>query len=259
MEVNFIIDYSKTLYKPERPKWANDIIVKYTKEKIPYFFQYAKKKKRKQVKDVTECTVDRIKKLYPKRKLNFNFKIDNIGKFDYKVLMCNPDTDFKQDIADKFKDVTSNLNFNNVSDEKMYSYLATYENAKNEILSLNYTPDEIVDSVIVDLFANRKTPMKKAFWTLFGDIVYQNICKNIDDSFVQCERCHKRFYRKRKDQIYCDKCIGYHKQNIKKVICRECGTEFEVESNSRRIRCDFCYKIERQRIEREKKRKQRKM
>lgn len=241
MEVNFIIDYSKTLYKPERPKWANDIIIKYTKEKVPYFFQFAKKKKRKQVKDITECAVDRIKKLYPKRKLNFNFKISNIGRFDYKVLMYNPDTEFKQDIADKFKDVTSNLNFNNVTDEKMYSYLATYENAKNDILSLDYSPDEIVDSIIIDLFANRKTPMKKAFWTLFGDVVYRNICKNIDDNFIQCERCHKRFYRKRKDQIYCDKCTGYHKQGVKTVICCECETEFETSSLSRGVtRCKKC-------------------
>lgn len=83
--------------------------------------------------------------------------------------------------------------------------------------------------------------MKKAFWTLFGDIVYQNICKNIDDSFVQCERCHKRFYRKRKDQIYCDKCTGYQKKGVKTLICCDCGKEFEicgVVKNKKR--CDIC-------------------
>lgn len=241
MEVNFIIDYSKTLYKPERPQWANDIIIKYTKEKIPYFFQFAKKKKLKQVKSVTECTVDRVKKLFPKRKLNFNFKIDNIGRFDYKVLMCNSDAEFKQDIADKFKEVTSNLNFNNVSDEKMYSYLATYENAKSDILSLDYSVDEIVDNIILDLFVNRKTPMKKAFWTLFGDVVYKNICNNIADNFIQCEKCHKRFYRKHKGRIYCDKCVGYKKQGIKTIVCCDCGGEFTVDAkNIKTIRCLAC-------------------
>ena len=166
--------------------------------------------------------------------------------------MCNPDTEFKQDIADKFKDVTSNLNFNNVSDEKMYSYLATYENAKNEILSLNYTPDEIVDAVIIDLFANRKTPMKKAFWTLFGDVVYQNVCKNIDDSFVQCERCHKRFYQQEENQTICKKCIKQEinlqnrlkREHKKIVICCDCGKEVVTSNkNTMSIRCKKCQDI----------------
>lgn len=243
MEVNFIIDYSKTLYKPERPQWVNDIIVKYTKEKIPYFFQFAKKKKLGQVKSVTECTVDRIKGLFPKRKLNFNFRIDNIGKFDYKVLMCNPDEKFKQDIADKFKEVTSNLNFNNVSDKQIYNYFAVYENAKADILSLGYSVDEIVDNIIIDLFANRKTPMKKAFWTLFGDIVYNNICNNITDNFIQCKKCHKRFYKKRKDQIYCSKCTGYKKQGIKTIVCCDCGKEMVVKSTCREVRCSKCKEV----------------
>ena len=133
----------------------------------------------------------------------------------------------------------------------MRNYVAVFDNAKSEILSLNYTQEEIIDSIILDLFAYRKTPMKKAFWYLFGDVVYQNICRNIDDNFIQCERCHKRFYRKRKDQIYCDKCIGYHKQPIKTVVCCDCGKKFEIKSSSRRIRCDNCYKTERQRINRE--------
>lgn len=44
---------------------------------------------------------------------------------------------------------------------------------------------------------------------------------------------------------------------MKKIICIDCGEEFEVESKSRTIRCGACKEKERKRIEREKKRKQR--
>lgn len=241
MEVNFIIDYSKTLYKPKRPEWVHEIITKYTKDKVPYFFQYAKKKSLEQVKENTDCVVDRIRGLYPQRKLNFNFKIENIGRFDYKVLMHNPDTEFKPDAAEKFKEVTSNLCFNSVEDRNMYSYLAVYAQAKDLILSgFDFDEFKIVDSIILDLFAYRKTPTKKAFWTLFGDIVYQNICNNINENFVQCPRCHKRFYKNNVRQIYCKKCQGYQKKKSKIIVCCYCGVEFKAKGSSRQLFCDKC-------------------
>lgn len=52
----------------------------------------------------------------------------------------------------------------------------------------------------------------------------------------------------------------YYQSIVTKTIkCIEpnCGKEFEVDAISRRIRCNDCYKKERQRIEKEKKRKQR--
>ena len=83
---------------------------------------------------------------------------------------------------------------------------------------------------------------------VFPYIIQQSVAVrfDIDDNFIQCEKCRKRFYRKRKDQIYCDKCTGYHKQSIKTVVCCDCGKEFEIKSNSRKIRCDNCYRLERQ-------------
>lgn len=245
MEVNFIIDYSKTLYKPKRPDWVNDNIVKYTKEKAPYFFQFAKKKSIDQVRKETNCVVDRIKSLYSKRKLNFNFKIENIGRFDYKTLMHNPKTEFKPEVAEKFKDVTSNLCFNHVDDRNMYNYLAVYEKAKEDILDFGYDEFEIIDSIILNLFVNRKTPMKKAFWTLFGDVVYQNICNNIAENYIQCGKCHKRFYRNNTRQIYCKKCQGYQKKKTKTIVCCDCKTKFKAKGNSRRLLCDKCIELKR--------------
>lgn len=87
MENNFVIDYAKTLYKPVRPDWVNEIISKHVKSRVPHFFQYAKGKEINQVEERGLNTVDRIKSLTPIQKLNFNFKNDNVGKFDYRFLL----------------------------------------------------------------------------------------------------------------------------------------------------------------------------
>lgn len=240
---NFVIDFAKTLYKPEIPAEVEKIISKYTKSKVPAFFMYAKKKTNKQVKSISDSSVDRIHKIYKKRNLNYNFKQDNIGVFDYKVLMNNPDTVFVQEVADRFKKVSSTLKFNKTDDKKFYNKFAVYEKAKNEIMELGYDEKTVVDILIIDLFYNRKIPKKKAFWTLFGDTVYENICKNIADNFVMCNRCHKRFYRERPTQKYCFRCQGYQKQRVKTITCCDCGREFEVDArNMTKTRCDKCQK-----------------
>lgn len=155
---NFVIDFAKTLYKPEIPAEVEKIISKYTKSKVPAFFMYAKKKTNKQVKSISDSSVDRIHKIYKKRNLNYNFKQDNIGVFDYKVLMNNPDTVFVQEVADRFKKVSSTLKFNKTDDKKFYNKFAVYEKAKNEIMELGYDEKTVVDILIIDLFYNRKIP-----------------------------------------------------------------------------------------------------
>lgn len=60
----------------------------------------------------------------------------------------------------------------------------------------------------------------------------------------KCNRCGNVFYKKANNQIYCDKCQGYEKQNIKTIVCCDCGNEFVVDARlSNKIRCDKCQKI----------------
>ncbi|MDE6149357.1 MAG: hypothetical protein K2F81_04590, partial [Ruminococcus sp.] len=248
MEVNFIIDYSKTLYKPKRPDWANKIINQYTKEKVPRFFMYAKDKNTAQVKEKTTCVVDRIQKLFPKKKLCFNFKQDNIGKFDYRMLMSNSNAEYISEISERYKNIVSKLDFNNIdklisTDKNLYNYFAVYENAKKEIIGKE-DKFKVIDIIIYDLFYQHKSIKKKAFWTLFGDEVYKNLCKNISDSFIQCERCHKRFYKEHGRQKYCNKCSGYVKQKTKVITCCDCGEKIQTGAkDNKTCRCKDCYEI----------------
>ena len=105
-----------------------------------------------------------------------------------------------------------------------------------------YDNDVILDNIIYDLFCKRNTPLKRAFWYLFGDEVYENISKNLADGGLDyCPRCHKRFYKSHKNQKYCPKCQGYVKQKTKIIVCCDCGKEFEVDGVVKnKKRCDEC-------------------
>lgn len=259
LEVNFTIDYAKTLYKPKRPKWVNDIIIKYTKNKTPYFFQFAKDKDIKQVEKISECVVDRISKIYPKKNVKYNFTKNNIGKFNYKVLMNNPNIEFRDDISDGYKKIVGKLNFGNLNGEKNNGYITVFDDAKNKILALDsdLSVNDIVDIIIIDLFKNRHTPLKKAFWILFENIVYENLCHNLKDNYIQCEKCHTRFYKKGKEKN-CPNCREYKPIETKTIICQDCGKEVIVDSkDNKTIRCDYCQKLKNTELARLRKRRQR--
>ena len=57
---NFVIDFAKTLYKPEFPHEINEQISKFTNAKLPAFFEYAKDKERSQVKKRNQSFVNKI-------------------------------------------------------------------------------------------------------------------------------------------------------------------------------------------------------
>ena len=136
------------------------------------------------------------------------------------------------------------MNFRNLDDTKLNNYVAVFDDAKQRVFDMPYDNEIILDNIIYDLFYKRNTPLKRAFWYLFGDEVYENISKNLADGGLDyCPRCHKRFYKSHKNQKYCPKCQGYVKQKTKIIVCCDCGAEIEIDArNMKKIRCDECQK-----------------
>lgn len=87
--------------------------------------------------------------------------------------------------------------------------------------------------------------------TDYNNIGYWFEWYNGNKKIGKCEKCGNVFYKNSNHQIYCSDCQGYEKMRTKTLICYDCGREFEVNGGSRKIRCDTCYKKERQRINRE--------
>ena len=115
--------------------------------------------------------------------------------------------------------------------------------------------------MVAFLYKNQSTRKKKLLWYIYGEQLYNNIVDNLKDVNDNiCCQCGKRV----KEELIRGKCFNCRQEEIKtlngkKLIkCVDCGEDVIVSSRSRSIRCDRCSKIERQRIEREKKSKQRK-
>lgn len=239
---NFTIDFAKTLYKPEEPDWVHELILKYTKCKVPAFFQYAKSKEEDQTEELNDSTVNKIYRLFPPSRYKLDFKKSIKGKFDYKLLLHNQSAICHKDVVDTFVKLTSSLKFNSTGVDNCPNYFAVFDDVKSKMRELPYTDDEILDSLIIYLFNIKKNSKKRAFWMIYGEEVYINLKNNVDSKSAICPVCGTRFVKWRKDQKYCCKtCSGASKKKVS--ICIDCGKEIITTGRfNKRVRCDECAK-----------------
>ena len=205
MENNFCIDCAKTLYMPIRPKHIDEIIKFYTKVKVPNFFIYAKDKEVHQVESPNNSTMNRIAASIPDPKIKFS---KSISKFDYRMLM-NFDCDFSISPessvvkAYDYWNARQNL-FNeedsNQKDQDLFKYKQIREKIINETQK---DVDYIVNTLIAVLYTTRKASAKKTLWACFGDVILENLKKNLNGKGKICQICGKRFEPKRITQNYC--------------------------------------------------------
>ena len=204
MEVNFLIDGAKTLFFLTRPKYADEIIKKHTKGKLPNFFIYAKDKEPHQVEPPNNSTMNRIAASIPDTKIRFS---KSISKFDYRMLM-NLDCDFS--ISSDSKIVRSydywNARVNEFEEDKAVKNqdMYKYKNLRKKVLEESGEDiDYIVNTLVAYLYTVRKTSAKKGLWDSFGDVILENLKKNLEGKGKICQVCGKRFAQKRATQNYC--------------------------------------------------------
>lgn len=241
MDNNFIIDYAKTLYKPQAPDDVKSIIKKYTDKKLPHFFIYAKEKEEGQVEAINRSCVNRLRTMIPRKSLKFRF--DGMSEFDYRTLMNDPDIRIDTRVTRKFNLLGREFKMQYCVDSSNSneSYISNY--IRNEMLNTGYSEIEITDMLVKELFGVRKTKRKGIFWSCYGDAVLANIQKNIDSRFTTCNYCGGRFYKQRKEEMVCPNCKNrcLDKPKTKTLVCIDCGTSFEVKrSNKKTTRCSEC-------------------
>lgn len=102
-----------------------------------------------------------------------------MGRFDYKVLMALPNRNKNEQAIQRYRDTVKSLEFSRDSNAqtKIVNYDAVYEDAKKYIIG-NDDKDDVIDSIIVEIFRDSKTYLKKAFWQMFGNDIYLNIMRN---------------------------------------------------------------------------------
>lgn len=213
MENNFIIDYAKTLYKPERPSHINKKISKLTRCKLPHFFIYAKDKKIKQVEKQVNSLVDSFNKRIKNPTILYNK--DVFGELDYKMLMNNKKIEINEDVIAKYEELNRMYHFRlDNSGENDGNMEFILNSIKDELLKIHSNRIELTDMLIKYLFTKR-TDRKKVLWKCFGDVIIKNLENNIKNT-IMCFKCGKRFEPKGKNHSYCEECQSEREKELKK-------------------------------------------
>lgn len=259
METNFTIDYAKTLFKPVRPKEVDEILKKYGRQKVPYFFQYAKDKKYSDNEDKSQCEKINdsiINKIGKEIKDNRNMfrPIKNLNKIDYLMLLKNKEDNYFNDninkVFDKWnKKYGNNVNINEDDDTNKNNLYAVAVQVKKDLNAIETDDDKIINSLVVFLYKNPSTRKKKLFWYIYGKQLYSNLLENVENKNI-CRQCGCRT-----DEVLIrGKCFKCRQEEIKKldgkklIKCVDCGKDVIVESRSRTCRCIRCQESERSRI-----------
>lgn len=232
VDVNFTIDYAKTLYKPTIPKNVLEKYKQYSGKKVPHFFRFAKDKTINQVEPLGKCNIDRIYNIVKSNRIVFK---DLLGKYSYKKLMNDKTIDITTEDAEKIINLyysisdantrrLSYIDFDNLEiDEKNKINLQLEFNSRKQRQMfekyVDKTPEYITDVLVKALQDDIR---KDTLWKLFGDVIYSNLEKNLKDTKI-CEVCKCRFESNNNKMKYCKKCAKevkneqnkdyYHKQN----------------------------------------------
>lgn len=226
-DVNFTIDFAKTLYKPTIPKHILERYKKYSGKKVPHFFRYAKNKTIHQVEKLDKsdksdkmsmCNIDRIYDVVQSNRIVFK---DLLGKYTYKNLMSDKSLDISNvDISNILK-LYKTINDTNI---RRLSYVDTdmleldekrklqiqleFDSKKQRKMFVEYigeSPEYITDVLIKSLQSDIN---KDTLWRLFGDVIYENIKRNLEGTKI-CEVCGERFeynIKSCKPSRYCNSC-----------------------------------------------------
>ena len=198
---NAVIDYAKTLWLPEPPKQVAKVIQSYTKAKVPDFFQYAKDKLPHQIEAPNQSTMNRIAAKIPDPKIKFS---KSISKFDYRMLM-NLDCDFSispdSPVVKAYDYWNARINCfvedKGVKNQDMYKYT----NLRRKVLEESGKEiDYVVNTLVAYLYTVRVTSAKKGLWDSFGDVIVENLRKNLEGHGKICQICGKRFIQQTKGQ-----------------------------------------------------------
>lgn len=202
-DVNFTIDYAKTLYKPTIPKEILEQYKVYSGKKVPHFFIYAKGKSKSNVEELSNSNIDRISNVVKSNRIVFK---DLLGKYSYKILMNNPQIDIKtekaQEVINLYKEIDnvnlrklSHTDWDNVDfweQKKIYLQIQFDSNKQRELFAeIIGMPEEYISDVLVK--ALQDDVNKDTLWRLFGEVIYRNIEKNLSGTKI-CKKCGNRFH-----------------------------------------------------------------
>lgn len=216
---NFVIDFAKTLYKPEFPHEINEQISKYTNTKLPAFFEYAKDKEKSQVKKRNDSFVNKIFDRIPNKPINTRGL--KLGQIDYQIMMSNKKTICSKEVSELYDELNKQYRYMiNMKDEYQDNLRYVACKIRNEFSKFGYSEETITDMLVEYLYGKGKR-YKQLLWFCYGQYVVNNLEKNIGvkkTKFVQCIDCEEWIEVDIKDNktCRCQKCQCKETKRIKR-------------------------------------------
>lgn len=215
---NFVIDYAKTLYKPEFPHEVNKKISKYTGNKLPAFFEFAKDKEHSQVLDRNESFVNKIFNRIPDKAINTrSLELDEIV---YTKMMADPDIICDKEVSDLYLDLNQKYRYMiNMKDENADNLRHVAISIREQFSNLGYSNEKIADMLTEYLYGKKKR-YKQLLWFCYGGYIVENLRKNIQPKpikYVQCIDCGEWIEIDVKDNATarCKVCDKLYKKKLK--------------------------------------------
>ena len=220
---NFVIDYAKTLYKPEFPKHVSENIIYYTRHKLPAFFEFAKDKTKKQIEERNDSFVNKLYSRIPNKSINTRGL--KLGQLNYKDMMSNKNVVCSKEVSDLYDKRNNEYHYMiDMKDEYTDNlrYLAC--SIRDEFSQLGYSDEMIADMLVEYLYGSNKR-YKQLLWFCYGQYIVNNLENNLNV------------------------------RKTKYIQCIDCGEWIEVDLYSNATRCKKCQHEYRKMYYRERKRK----
>lgn len=202
---------------PTRPKEVDQIIKKYTRAKVPYFFQFAKNKNEEQCEIENDSPMNRLSKKFRTPRMTY---MRRMAKVDYRYMLSDMNfclTDESQSIIELYdywnkrqKILFNTTDENHTNQEDLW----LYQQIRDRILnSTDKDIDFVVNTLVTLYYTTRNFSQKKMLWGCFGDVILNNLKKNCVDLGKICLICGHRF----------------ESQYVWKTTCRpECGHKLDI-------------------------------
>jgi hypothetical protein len=99
--------------------------------------------------------------------------------------------------------------------EDKFSYL--YQEIRRKLLQINSDSFYVTDVLIKYLYFKKKSQFKTTLWSCFGDILVENLKRNVATKQKYCEVCGDLIKQVTNNQEYCKKCWSDKHREIKRT------------------------------------------
>ncbi len=221
---NFVIDYAKTLYKPEFPEAIGNEIKEFTNKKLPAFFEYAKDKRasedvdKSQVETRNGSFVNELYNKIPNKAINTRGM--KLGKLEYQKMMRNVNVVCAKEVSELYDKLNKEYRYMvNMKDEYIDNLHYVACTIRNQFSELGYSEEMISDMLVHYLYGNEKRG-KQLLWFCYGHCIVNNLKNNVQirkTKFIQCIDCGEWIEVDQNDvkSCMCKKCYSIYRKNRK--------------------------------------------